>query len=144
MSTRINLSLDAKDVLDSVGSSEETDFLLEALERFGTQNVNAALREYFGSLKDRLAGMLDNVGYLEEESFLLEALERFDRDNVNAALREYSGMIARMVFFEKVSVLLDLLERFDSNSVYAATRNYFCRLCEDGEELPDFVDAEKL
>ena len=88
--------------------------------------------------------MLDNVGYLEEESFLLEALERFDRDNVNAALREYSGMIARMVFFEKVSVLLDLLERFDSNSVYAATRNYFCRLCEDGEELPDFVDAEKL
>ena len=58
---KIKITLNAEDVLDCVGYSVETDFLLVALERFGTQNVNAALREHFGSRAERGASLPDFI-----------------------------------------------------------------------------------
>ena len=46
--------------------------------------------------------------------------------------------------YKEKEVLLRILENFDRNNVAAAIRNYFGLLNEQGEGLPDFVDAEKL
>ena len=58
---KIKITLDAKDVLDCIGYSIETDFLLVALERFDRDNVNAALREHFGSRAERGASLPDFI-----------------------------------------------------------------------------------
>lgn len=45
---------------------------------------------------------------------------------------------------EEEDFLLDVLKSFDSNNVNAAIRNYFECLYEEGDVLPDYVNAEKL
>ena len=87
--------VDVVDVLDDVSYSEEADILLELFERFNTNNVHAALREYFEFQNERVTEFLGSVGYFEEERTLLDILERFDAHNVNAALREYFGAQTR-------------------------------------------------
>ena len=47
-------------------------------------------------------------------------------------------------YYKEEAVLLRILENFDRNNVAAAIRNYFGLLNEQGEGLPNFVDAEKL
>ena len=47
-------------------------------------------------------------------------------------------------YSKEEEILLRILENFDRNNVAAAIRNYFGLLNEQGEGLPDFVDAEKL
>lgn len=42
------LPVDTDEVLDNVCASEEEDFLLDVLKSFDSNNVNSALREYFG------------------------------------------------------------------------------------------------
>ena len=49
----VDLSVDTDEVIDNVSDFEEEDFLLEVLERFDRDNVNAALREHFGSRAER-------------------------------------------------------------------------------------------
>lgn len=46
--------------------------------------------------------------------------------------------------YKEKEVLFRILENFDRNNVAAAIRNYFGLLNDQGEGLPDFVDAEKL
>lgn len=58
---KIKITLNAEDVLDCVGYSVEKDFLLVALERFDRDNVNAALREHFGSRAERGASLPDFI-----------------------------------------------------------------------------------
>ena len=58
---KIKITLGAEDVLDCVGYSIEKDFLLVALEKFDRDNVNAALREYFGSRAERGASIPDFI-----------------------------------------------------------------------------------
>ena len=85
---------DVEDALDYVSEHEEEYFLLEVLERFNRQNINAALREYFEDEDEyeRVTSVPGCVSYFEEERTLLDLLERFDPHNVNAALREYFGL----------------------------------------------------
>lgn len=47
-------------------------------------------------------------------------------------------------YSKEEEILLRVLENFDRNNVAAAIRNYFGLLNEQGEGLPNFVDAEKL
>lgn len=47
-------------------------------------------------------------------------------------------------YSKEEEILLRILENFDRNNVAAAIRNYFGLLNEQGEGLPNFVDAEKL
>ena len=87
----LDLPVDANDIICNVCNADETEFLLDVLENFESDNVNAALREYF---KDedkykRVTGVPSCVSYFEEELTLLNLIERFDPYNVNAALREY-------------------------------------------------------
>ena len=56
---KIRITLNVEDVLACVGYS--IDFLLVALERFGTQNVNAALCEHLGSRAERGASLPDFI-----------------------------------------------------------------------------------
>ena len=88
---------DVEDALDYVLEHEEQYFLLEVLERFNPNHINAALREYFEDEDEyeRVTGVPGCVSYFEEERTLLEVLERFDPHNVNAALREYFRFQAR-------------------------------------------------
>jgi hypothetical protein len=58
---KIKITLDAKDVLDCIGYSIETDFLLVALERFDRDNVTDALREYFGLRAERRESLPDFI-----------------------------------------------------------------------------------
>ena len=52
--------VDVEDILNGVPLREEGDFLLEALETFNPKNVNAALREYFGSqTRDKIPDFVD-------------------------------------------------------------------------------------
>ena len=85
---------DVEDVLDYVPEYEEEYFLLEVLERFNRQNINAALREYFEDEDEyeRVTGVPGCVSYFEEERTLLDILEKFDYHHVNSALREYFGL----------------------------------------------------
>ena len=46
--------------------------------------------------------------------------------------------------YKEKEVLLRILENFDRNNVAAAIRDYFGLQNEEGERLPDFVDADKL
>ena len=56
----LSAQVDIVDLLDDVSYSEEEDVLLELLERFNPKNVNAALREYFGSqARDKLPDFVD-------------------------------------------------------------------------------------
>lgn len=85
----LDLPVETNDILCNVCHAEETEFLLDVLENFESDNVNAALREYFEGKKERGVVFLGCVDYFEEERALLNLLERFDVHNVNAALREY-------------------------------------------------------
>lgn len=58
---KIKITLDAEDVLGCIVYSVETDFLLVALERFDRDNVNAALREYFGLRAERGESLPDFI-----------------------------------------------------------------------------------
>lgn len=87
----LDLPVDTDEFLDNVCRTDEKDFLLEAFENFDSNNVNAALREYFEDKNERETKNLGCVGYFEEERTLLDLLERFDCNNVNAALREHFG-----------------------------------------------------
>ena len=82
---------DVEDALDYVPEYEEESFLLEVLERFNRQNINAALREYFEDEDEyeRVTGVPGCVSYFEEERTLLDLLEKFDYHHVNSALREH-------------------------------------------------------
>ena len=82
---------DVEDALDYVPEYEEKYFLLEVLERFNRQNINAALREYFEDEDEyeRVTGVPGCVSYFEEERTLLDVLEKFDYHHVNSALREH-------------------------------------------------------
>ena len=91
----ITAEVDVEDVLDYVPGYEEESFLLEVLGRFNTNNINAALREYFKDEYERVTGTPSCVSYFEQERTLLDILERFDPHNVNAALREYFGSQTR-------------------------------------------------
>ena len=88
---------DVEDALDYVPEYEEESFLLEVLERFNPNNINAALREYFKDEDEyeRVTGVPGCVSYLEEERTLFDILERFDDHHVNSALREYFGLQPR-------------------------------------------------
>lgn len=56
----IYTQVDLDDVLNCVSSCEEKDFLLEILESLDPHNVNAALREYFGSqTRDKIPDFVD-------------------------------------------------------------------------------------
>lgn len=90
-----DLSVDTDEILDNVSYSEEEYFLLDILERFNPENINAALREYFEDKNERVTEILGCVNYFEEKRALLEILERFDVLNVNDALREYFGLQTR-------------------------------------------------
>ena len=87
--------MDTDEILDNVSYSEEEYFLLDILERFNPENINAALREYFEDKNERVTDFLGCVGYFEEGRTLLEILEKFDAHNVNTALREYFGLQTR-------------------------------------------------
>ena len=91
----ITTQVDVEEVLDHVPDYEEESFLLEVLERFNPENINAALREYFEYKNERVTEILGCVGYFEEGRTLLDILERFDVLNVNDALREYFGLQTR-------------------------------------------------
>lgn len=82
---------DVEDALDYVSEHEEQYFLLEVLERFNHNNINAALREYFEDEDEyeRVTGVPGCVSYFEEERVLLDILEKFDAHHVNSALREH-------------------------------------------------------
>ena len=56
-----DLSVDTDEILDNVSDFEEEGFLLEVLERFNTKNINAALREHFGSRAERGASLPDFI-----------------------------------------------------------------------------------
>ena len=57
----LELPVDTDEVLDNVCRADETDFLLDALENFESDNVNAALREFFRSQRERGAALPDFV-----------------------------------------------------------------------------------
>lgn len=57
----LEVPVDTDEVIDNVHASDEWDFLLDALERFNPKNINAALREYFRSQKERGAALPDFV-----------------------------------------------------------------------------------
>lgn len=57
----LEVPVDTDEVLDNVCRADETDFLLDALENFESDNVNAALREFFRSQSERGAALPDFV-----------------------------------------------------------------------------------
>lgn len=57
----LELPVDTDEVLDNVCRADETDFLLDALENFESDNVNAALREFFRSQRERGAAPPDFI-----------------------------------------------------------------------------------
>ena len=60
---RLNLELpvDTDEVLEGVDRLDEEDFLLDALENFESDNITAALREFFRSQRERGAALPDFV-----------------------------------------------------------------------------------
>lgn len=61
MSTvHLDLPVETNDILCNVCLAEETEFLLDVLENFESDNVNAALREYFRfQFRDKLPDFVD-------------------------------------------------------------------------------------
>ena len=57
----LEVPVDADEVLDNVCRADEEDFLFDALENFESDNVNAALREFFRSQRERGAALPDFV-----------------------------------------------------------------------------------
>jgi hypothetical protein len=57
----LELPVDTDEVLDNVCRADEEDFLLDALENFESDNVTAALREFFRSQRERGAALHDFV-----------------------------------------------------------------------------------
>ena len=53
--------MDTDEFLDNVCRADEEDFLLDALENFESDNVTAALREFFRSQRERGAALPDFV-----------------------------------------------------------------------------------
>ena len=52
--------VDLEDVLNSVPPCEEEEFLLDVLDSFCPENINDALREYFGSQnRDKIPDFVD-------------------------------------------------------------------------------------
>lgn len=94
--------------------------------------------------------VLCGVPAWDEADVLLEALESFDFESIGVALGEFfgsqTGRAARVLgyvgYFNEEDFLLQTLERFDINNVNAVLRRFFGS--QGRENLPDFVDAEKL
>ncbi len=57
----LELPVDTDEVLDNVCRADEEDFLLDALENFESDNITAALREFFRSQRERGAALPDFV-----------------------------------------------------------------------------------
>ncbi len=57
----LEVPVDTDEVLDNVCRADEEDFLFDALENFESDNVNAALREFFRSQRERGAALPDFV-----------------------------------------------------------------------------------
>lgn len=57
----LEVPVDTDEVLDNVCRADEEDFLLDALENFESDNVTAALREFFRSQRERGAALPDFV-----------------------------------------------------------------------------------
>lgn len=59
METKISLitEVDVDDILDNLEYTEEEDFLLQVLEGLNSNNVNAAVRNYFGNQKEQGEGL---------------------------------------------------------------------------------------
>lgn len=57
----LELPVDTDEVLDNVHATDEWDFLLDVLENFDSNNVNAALREFFRSQKEQGAALPDFI-----------------------------------------------------------------------------------
>ena len=57
----LELPVATHEVLDNVCRDYEKDFLLDALENFESDNVTAALREFFRSQRERGAALPDFV-----------------------------------------------------------------------------------
>lgn len=57
----LEVPVDTDEVLDNVCRADEEDFLFDALENFESDNVNAALREYFGSRAARRESLPDFI-----------------------------------------------------------------------------------
>ena len=57
----LELPVDTDEVLDNVCRADEEDFLLNALENFESDNITAALREFFRSQRERGAALPDFV-----------------------------------------------------------------------------------
>lgn len=55
------LPVDTDEFLDNVCRADEKEFLFDALENFESDNVNAALREFFRSQRERGAALPDFV-----------------------------------------------------------------------------------
>ena len=63
METKISLitEVDVVDILDNLEYTEEEDFLLQVLEGLDSNNVNAAVRNYFGNKEEQGEGLPDFV-----------------------------------------------------------------------------------
>ena len=57
----LEVPVDTDEVLDNVCRGDEEDFLLDALENFESDNITAALREFFRSQRERGAALPDFV-----------------------------------------------------------------------------------
>ena len=57
----LELPVDTDEVLEGVDRLDEEDFLLDALENFESDNITAALREFFRSQRERGAALPDFV-----------------------------------------------------------------------------------
>lgn len=57
----LELPVDTDELLENVCRPDERDFLFVALDTFSSNNVNAALREFFRSQKEQGAALPDFV-----------------------------------------------------------------------------------
>ena len=57
----LELPVDTDEVLDNVCRADEEDFPLDALENFESDNITAALREFFRSQRELGAALPDFV-----------------------------------------------------------------------------------
>ena len=74
--------------------------------------------------------ILDNVSDSEEEYFLLDVFSRFRRKNIDAAIRQ---------FYQDIRAYAAIAQDFKLKDRYMWMHKPLY-----GEELPDFVNANKL
>ena len=75
--------------------------------------------------------VLKSVEHAEEVDFLLEVFSRFRRKNIDTAIR---------LFYEQIRAHATTIAYFRRNDPYAVRMKHPLY----GEELPDFVNANKL